>query len=63
LREIGASLVEGGDILVYGCSVGAGDAGAAFVQEVLRLTGADVAASDDATCAEGGGWVLEQKAD
>jgi Ca2+-binding RTX toxin-like protein len=60
LGEIGASLAEGGDILLYGCSVGEGDAGAALVEAVYRLTGADVAASDDVTGAAGGDFELER---
>lgn len=60
--SIGASLTESGDILLYGCSVGAGDTGQAFIESLAMATGADVAASVDATGAEvlGGDWVLEQ---
>ncbi|MCK9230854.1 MAG: DUF4347 domain-containing protein, partial [Syntrophales bacterium] len=57
----GQALTPGGDILLYGCDVGAGDAGAAFVEKLASLTGADVAASDNATGAEAyaGDWLLE----
>ena len=57
----GRSLSEQGDILVYGCSVGAGANGAALVQQLAGLTGADVAASNDPTgpAELGGDWVLE----
>jgi len=61
LSQIGASLSPTGDILLYGCNIGAGDVGQAFVESVARLTQADVAASDDVTgsAALGGDWVLE----
>jgi hypothetical protein len=51
-----------GDLLLYGCDVAAGPAGNAFVNALARLTGADVAASDDATGAArlGGDWDLER---
>ena len=62
LADIGAALNAGGDILLYGCNVAAGTEGAAFVAALAQATGADVAASDDATgaAALGGDWVLEQ---
>jgi Ca2+-binding RTX toxin-like protein len=55
----GAALAEGGDLLLYGCAVGAD--GGALVSEIAAATGADVAASDDLTgaAALGGDWVLE----
>ena len=48
-------------LLLYGCNVAKGKAGAAFVQRLAALTQADVAASDDWTggYAKGGDWVLE----
>ncbi len=46
--RIGRSLTETGDILLYGCNVAAGEGGRAFVDQLARVTGADVAASDDA---------------
>ncbi|MGA1326333.1 MAG: cadherin-like domain-containing protein, partial [Rubrivivax sp.] len=51
------------DILLYGCSVGAGPDGQALVDRIARLTQADVAASDDPTGRSGaqGDWVLEQR--
>ena len=57
------ALSDGADILLYGCDVGAGEAGAAFVAQLADLTGTDVAASTDATgaAALGGDWVLELK--
>uniref|UniRef100_UPI0035B489A0 DUF4347 domain-containing protein n=1 Tax=Zoogloea sp. TaxID=49181 RepID=UPI0035B489A0 len=61
LAAIGASLATDGDILLYGCDIGAGSEGHALVDEIARLTQADVAASTDATGAsqEGGDWNLE----
>jgi len=61
LRSWGAGLAAGADILLYGCRVGGGKSGAAFVEDLAELTGADVAASDDLTgaAALGGDWDLE----
>ncbi|NJM11216.1 MAG: DUF4347 domain-containing protein [Synechococcaceae cyanobacterium SM1_2_3] len=61
LAAIGAALNEGGDLLLYGCNVAAGPTGADFVQRLARVTGADVAASEDLTgsAATGGDWHLE----
>jgi Ca2+-binding RTX toxin-like protein len=58
LHLIGASLASHGDILLYGCDVGAGAAGQTFVDQFAVLTGADVAASTNVT-GESGDWVLE----
>ncbi|MFT6875549.1 MAG: putative outer membrane repeat protein [Granulosicoccus sp.] len=41
------ALSDGGDILLLGCDVAAGEDGNSFVQQLALLTGADVAASDD----------------
>ena len=61
LATIGEHLTTDGDILLYGCDIGEGAAGAQFVQALARATGADVAASTDATgaAARGGDWTLE----
>ncbi|MBK1724537.1 DUF4347 domain-containing protein [Thiocystis violacea] len=61
LATLGQSLGEDADILLYGCNVAEGDAGATFIERLAELTGADVAASDDATGAAslGGDWELE----
>jgi hypothetical protein len=61
LAQIGASLAPGGDILLYGCDVAAGSAGASFVGQIAQVTGAEVAASTDPTGATalGGNWTLE----
>jgi uncharacterized delta-60 repeat protein len=62
LSAIGSSLTETGDLLLYGCNVGQGDIGQAFIAQLAQATGADVAASDDLTgnARLGGDWVLEQ---
>lgn len=61
LAEIGGALSEGGDIHLWGCDVGAGEAGEAFIQALAEATGADVAASTDDTGGAhlGGDWNLE----
>ncbi|NCC93555.1 MAG: DUF4347 domain-containing protein, partial [Opitutae bacterium] len=61
LARIGQALSENGDILLYGCNTGAGAAGQTFVEQLALATGADVAASNDATgaAAMGGDWDLE----
>ncbi|WP_376964410.1 DUF4347 domain-containing protein [Azospirillum sp. A26] len=63
LATIGAAMAPGGDILLYGCDVGKGTAGQAFIDSLAAATGADVAASTDATgaAALGGNWVLERQ--
>ncbi len=57
----GSGLAPDGDILLYGCNIGAGTTGVAFVESLAKLTGADVAASTDPTGPEhfGGDWELE----
>ncbi len=61
LAQWGQAINQTGDILIYGCAVGAGAEGAAFVHRLAALTGADVAASEDLTGAQnkGGDWDLE----
>jgi hypothetical protein len=61
LQAIRQGMSADGDILLYGCKVGAGDSGASFVQQLAIATGADVAASSDTTgaAALGGDWDLE----
>ncbi|WP_052448056.1 DUF4347 domain-containing protein, partial [Aeromonas bivalvium] len=56
-------LSDQADIQLYGCRVGAGDAGQALVSALASWTGADVAASSDDTGAasKGGDWDLEVK--
>ena len=61
LQAIGRSLAPEADILLYGCDVGSGAAGRAFIGELSVLTGADVAASSNPTGAQrlSGDWDLE----
>ncbi|MEM9409871.1 MAG: DUF4347 domain-containing protein, partial [Planctomycetota bacterium] len=56
-----SSLTEDADFLIYGCEVGATEAGENFIQEIADLTGTDVAASDDLTghASLGGDWEFE----
>jgi len=49
LADIGEALTVDGDILLYGCSVAAGENGQALVEKIANLTKADIAASDDLT--------------
>ncbi|MGC3985226.1 MAG: DUF4347 domain-containing protein [Pseudorhodoferax sp.] len=59
----GSHLASGADILLYGCDVASDADGRALVQGLADLTGADVAASLDATgaAALGGNWTLEMQ--
>ncbi|WP_372740058.1 DUF4347 domain-containing protein, partial [Neptunomonas sp.] len=61
ISQWSAVLTEDADILIYGCDVTSSEAGIDFVQTLQRLSGADVAASDDKTGAQalGGDWDLE----
>jgi Ca2+-binding RTX toxin-like protein len=63
LAVIGSHLSPGGDILLYGCNVAAGDTGQAFIDALGALTHADIAASTDLTGAAklGGNWTLEAR--
>ena len=58
LAQIGRALSDDGDILIYGCNFGQGDAGREAAAALATATGADVAASDDLTGASklGGDW-------
>lgn len=49
------------DILLYGCEIGATEAGRSFVEKFSTVTGADIAASDDLTGSARlqGDWSLE----
>jgi VCBS repeat-containing protein len=60
-RRIGGALAPDGDLLIYGCAVASGPAGGLLLQSLATLTGADIAASTDATgaAALGGNWTLE----
>jgi hypothetical protein len=61
LLAIGQALSPDGDILIYACDYGAGAEGLAALSLWADLTGADVAASTDATghTELGGDWTLE----
>ena len=54
-------LKEDGDILLYGCNVGAGASGKEFVESFSQYTTADISASTDLTGSPdlGGDWDLE----
>ncbi|MDQ0323324.1 hypothetical protein QO002_005530 [Pararhizobium capsulatum DSM 1112] len=60
LATLGKALCASGDILLYGCDVATGSKGARFVDLMALYSGADVAASVDATGAAdlGGNWTL-----
>jgi len=62
LESIGSALKADGDLMIYGCDVGQGDKGQAFIDQLAAITGADVAASVDDTgaAALGGNWTLER---
>ncbi|WP_344961742.1 DUF4347 domain-containing protein, partial [Oceanisphaera sediminis] len=64
LQQLGQTLTEHGDIMLYGCNIAAGDAGFAFIGKLGQATGTDIGASTDATggTIAGGDWVLEQVA-
>ena len=57
-------MADHAQILLWGCDVGAGSAGVAFVTDLHTLTGAGVAAATHAigSAAQGGGWTLDQTA-
>jgi uncharacterized repeat protein (TIGR02059 family) len=61
LAAVRAAMAPQGDLMIYGCDVAQGDVGTAFIGALAAATGADVAASDDATGSAllGGNWVLE----
>ncbi|GJE54785.1 hypothetical protein EKPJFOCH_1269 [Methylobacterium thuringiense] len=61
LAIIGRALSTTGDLLIYGCDFAAGETGARAAALLAQATGADVAASNDATgdTARGGDWNLE----
>src|SRR3569832_1881389 len=63
LSAIGHALSSDGDLLLYGCDVAVGSDGQRFIDDLAAATGADVAASTDATGAadKGGNWILERQ--
>ena len=58
------SLTANADLLIYGCDVAESIEGRDFLSSINALTGADIAASTDATgsAGESGDWVLEYTA-
>ncbi|HZI50993.1 MAG TPA: DUF4347 domain-containing protein, partial [Terriglobia bacterium] len=61
LQTWAGALTADADILFYGCDVAAGEQGVRLVDELSRLTGADIAASRDrsGSASLGGDWDLE----
>ncbi|WP_236503623.1 Ig-like domain-containing protein [Tychonema sp. BBK16] len=61
LQRWSAALAESSEILLYGCEVAAGDAGANFVRQISLLTKAKIAASRSpvGSAAKGGDWLLD----
>ena len=61
IKSWGNALAPGADLLIYGCDVAQYADGRSLVDALARLTGADVAASEDLTGAanESGDWTLE----
>ena len=57
------ALTDDADLVFYGCDLAAGEAGQDLVERLSALTGADVAASTDATgqAALGGDWDFEYR--
>ena len=63
IKTWGKALADEADILFYGCDLARSDSGKSLMDAIARLTGADVAASEDLTgaAAHGGDWDLEFK--
>jgi glucose/arabinose dehydrogenase len=61
VQSWGNALAETGDLMFYGCNVAAGKQGKDLINQISRLTQADVQASDDLTGSAklGGNWQLE----
>ncbi|MGH8866240.1 MAG: DUF4347 domain-containing protein, partial [Burkholderiales bacterium] len=64
LAVLGQALTDEADLLVYGCNFGKGGQGQEAATTLAEITGADVAASEDATghATLGGDWDLEFRA-
>jgi hypothetical protein len=60
VKEWGRSLTPQAEILIYGCNVGKGNIGKAFIKNLSQLTGASVATSENLTGCQalGGDWKL-----
>lgn len=48
-QTLGKALKADGDLLLYGCDIGNGHEGLAFLRQISTLTGANIAASNNAT--------------
>lgn len=61
LALLGHALKADGDLMIYGCDIAQGESGQQFIADLALATGADIAASNDATgsAAKGGDWNLE----
>jgi Ca2+-binding RTX toxin-like protein len=59
LARIHSLLSPGADLLLYGCDVAQGAQGNAFVTQLAKVSGLDVAASSNLTGGTKGDWVLE----
>lgn len=61
LQSWAGYLTADADILLYGCDIAQGEQGQVFIDQLAHLTGADIAASSNATGSadKGGDWVLE----
>jgi Domain of unknown function (DUF4347)/Bacterial cadherin-like domain len=61
IKAWGQALSGDADFLIYGCNVAQAADGKALIDALARLTGADVAASEDLTGSKqlGGNWALE----
>ncbi len=63
LDTIGHALGDGGDLLLWGCNIGQGEAGQNLIDAIAEHTGAYVGASTELTgaAALGGNWTLERQ--
>ena len=59
LSQIGSSLTDSGDLMLYGCDVAQGQVGETFISALATATDIDVASNDRTGDAELQGWVLE----
>jgi hypothetical protein len=59
LQSLGSHITESGDLLLYGCDIAGNAEGVSLLTSLATLTGADVAASTDATGGPNGDGELE----